>query len=267
MSRISVITVCLNAVETIEDTLRSVAGQTHGDAEHLVIDGGSTDGTLSILQRYQEGLARVVSEPDDGLYHAMNKGIGLAAGDIVGTLNADDYYADERVLERVNAVFEDERVDACYGDLVYVRRVQPERIVRYWHSGDYQPGAFERGWMPAHPTFFVRRRIYEEFGGFDTRYRFQSDFELTMRLMAVHGIRTRYLPQILVHMRVGGTTNRSLGNIGRGNLESYRALKQAGLNVKPWYFVTKACMRIPQFWRRPSDTSRARGRVGKGPAG
>ncbi|MCG6871843.1 MAG: glycosyltransferase, partial [Gammaproteobacteria bacterium] len=163
---------------------------------------------------------------------------------------ADDIYAHNHVLERVNAVFEDPHVDACYGDLVYVARDDLTRVIRYYRSGEYRPGAFERGWMPAHPTFFVRRRIYDQYGGFDTRYRYQSDLDLTMRLMAVHGIRTRYLPETLVRMRMGGTTNRSLANIVRGNRESYVALRRAGLRVTPWYFVSKACMRIPQFWQR-----------------
>jgi glycosyltransferase involved in cell wall biosynthesis len=181
----------------------------------------------------------------------MNKGIALATGEVVGTLNADDMYMHEGVLARVASVFEDASVEACYGDLIYVDRADTDRIVRYWTSRPYAPGLFERGWIPAHPTFFVRRSVYERYGAFDLSYRIQSDFELTMRLLAVHGIRSVYIPEILVRMRMGGTTNRRVMNVVRGNLESYRAARSHGLGVTPWFFVVKILSRVPQFFRRP----------------
>jgi len=250
--KITVVTVARNAADTIGDTLRSVAGQTHPDVEHLVVDGASTDGTLDVVEREGGHVARVVSEPDSGLYDAMNKGIALASGEVVGTLNADDMYMHERVLARVASVFENEAVQACYGDLIYVDRRDTNRIVRYWTSQAYAPGLFERGWIPAHPTFFVRRAVYERYGAFDLKYRIQSDFELTLRLLRVHGIRSVYIPEILVRMRMGGTTNRRLINVVRGNLESYRAAKRHGLPVTPWFFVMKIASRVPQFFRRPA---------------
>ncbi len=249
--KISVVTVVFNGADTIEDTLRSVAGQTHDDVEHIVIDGASSDSTMEIVNRYRDHLAVVVSEPDRGLYDAMNKGIARATGEVVGTLNADDVYAHADVLRKVATVFADPKVDACYADLVYVARNSPEKVVRYWTSQSFQPGLFRRGWLPAHPTFFVRRSVYQRYGTFDLDYRIQSDFELTMRLLEVHRIRSVYVPEIFVRMRMGGTTNRSLANIIRGNLESYRACRKHGLAVTPWFFVTKILSRLPQFVSRP----------------
>jgi glycosyltransferase involved in cell wall biosynthesis len=249
--KISVITVVYNGAATVEDTILSVAAQTYPDVEHIVIDGGSTDGTVPIIEKHRDKLARVVSEPDQGIYDAMNKGIACATGDVVGTLNSDDVYADDRVLATVAEAFADPELDACYGDLVYVDRERTDRVVRYWTSRPYVPGLFERGWMPAHPTFYVRRRVYERYGSFDLEYKIQSDFELTMRLLRVHRIRSRYIPRIMVRMRMGGTTNKKLSNIVKGNLESYRACRKHGIAVTPLFFVKKIVSRLPQFVRRP----------------
>ncbi len=251
--KISVVTVVLNARGTLADTIDSVARQTHGDREHIVIDGGSTDGTLDILRDNESRISQWLSERDRGIYDAMNKGIRMADGEIVGMLNADDMYADDRVLERVAEAFQTRTIEACYGDLVYVQAADTDRVVRYWRSVEYRPGLFERGWMPAHPTFFVRRDTYERLGLYNLRLRFQSDFELTARFMALHGISTHYIPEVLVRMRLGGATNRSLANILRGNLESYLAIRRLGLSVTPFYFATKFAMRLPQFFRRPEN--------------
>ena len=251
--KFSIITVVYNGAETLEQTILSVASQSHEDIEHIVVDGQSTDKTPAIINRHRQKLGPVLVEADTGLYDAMNKGINLASGDVVGFLNADDFYAHERVIERVDEVLTTEDVDSCYSDLVYVDPLDLNRIIRYWTSRSYQPGLFEKGWMPAHPTFFVRREVYEKYGSFDLDYRYQSDFELTARFIAVAGIRTLYLPEIMVKMRLGGTTNRSIGNIIRGNLESYRACKKLGLKVTPAYFITKLSMRIPQFFRKPAS--------------
>lgn len=249
--KISIITVAKNAASTIEDTLSSVAGQNHAPVEHIIIDGASTDATLDIVRRHSDHLSWIVSEPDQGLYHAMNKGISLATGDVIGTLNADDTYANGDVLTRVAGVFADPNVEACFADLVYVHRHDPERVVRYWKSRPFVSGSFARGWIPAHPTFFVRSDVYDRYGDFDLRYRLQSDFELTMRFLQVHGINSVYIPEILVRMRMGGTTNNSLINIIKGNLESFRACRDHGIRVGPWFFITKIAMRLPQFFQRP----------------
>lgn len=248
--KISIITVVYNNVATIEDTILSVAAQSHLNIEHIVIDGGSTDGTLSIIERHRDKLAKVVSEPDNGIYDAMNKGLRLASGEIIGLLNADDIYANNDVLGEVAQVFSDALVDACYANLVYVDRNDLKRMVRYWQSCVYRDGLFEKGWMPAHPTFFVRRTVYDKFGGFDLEFKLQADFELTMRFLAIHQIKSVYVPRIFVQMRTGGAGSR-LGNILKGNLEAWRACRKNGLEVSPFFMVTKIMSRIPQFFSRP----------------
>jgi len=250
--KISVVTVAYNAADTISDTLESVAAQNHDSIEHIVIDGASSDETMRVVDGYRNSLAQVVSEPDDGIYHAMNKGIALTTGDVIGTLNADDMYMHDGVMKRVAEAFEDPSVEACYGDLIYVDRDRLDKTIRYWTSRDYRPGLFERGWLPAHPTFFVRREVYEKHGLFDLKYNIQSDFELTMRFLALRKINSMYIPEILIRMRMGGTTNNSVMNFIKGNLESYRACKSHGLRISPLFFVTKWAQRLPQFVRRPS---------------
>ncbi len=249
--KISIVTVCHNAASTIEECLQSVAGQSYHDVEHIVIDGASTDGTMEIIDKYRDQLAVVVSEPDRGIYDAMNKGIGEASGDVIGTLNADDWYADTNVLTRVAETFKsDDRLEAVYGDLVYVAKDDPTRIIRYWKSRPYKEGLFEHGWMPAHPTFFVRSDVYQRFGLFDLEFMIQSDFELTMRFMAVNKIVTRYLPGVMVRMRMGGVTNNSVRNVIDGNIEAYRACRKNGLDVSPLFIARKMLSRIPQFLNR-----------------
>ena len=249
--KISIITVCYNAADTIGETLDSVADQTYQDIEHIVIDGGSTDGTGAVLKAKGRRVAIWRSEPDRGIYDAMNKGILLATGDVVGMLNADDIYADETVLEQVAVIFSDPAVDACYADLVYVSADDPTKVRRYWRSCSYREGLFERGWMPAHPTFFVRRRVYEEHGLFDTQFKLQSDFELTMRFINVQRIKTEYMPRIWVRMRMGGVSNRSIRNVMRGNIEAYKACRKHRIKVSPLFFLMKIASRIPQFFTRP----------------
>lgn len=182
----------------------------------------------------------------------MNKGIRLATGDVIGTLNSDDFYANDLVLQTVNRVFETDSIEACFANLVYVDKQNTEKVVRYWQSRSFQPGLFKQGWLPAHPTFFAKRDVYEKYGDFDLRYRYQSDFELTMRFLEIYRVRSKFIPEILVKMRMGGTTNRSLANVIKGNLESYRACKQHGLKVTPLFFVVKLLSRLPQFLNRPA---------------
>ncbi|HGX93503.1 MAG TPA: glycosyltransferase, partial [Candidatus Tenderia sp.] len=209
--RISIITATWNAGRTLGDCLQSVARQGVA-AEHLVIDGASTDNTLQVIEAHRDTVAQVISEPDEGIYDAMNKGIALAHSEVVGILNADDFYASSDVLERVLACFEDPSVDACYGDLRYVDFDDPQRTVRFWRSGDFRPERFYRGWMPPHPTFFVRRLVYERFGGFNTGLGSAADYEIMLRFLLRHRIRAVYLPKVLVHMRTGGVSNASTRN-------------------------------------------------------
>ncbi len=249
--KISIITAAFNAADTIADTIRSVRSQTHPDVEHIIIDGGSTDGTRDILDANIAFVDKIVSEPDEGLYYAMNKGIALASGNVVGILNADDVYAHDKVLDRVDETINVHGVQCCYADLVYVDRKNMNNVVRYWTSNTFVPGSFKRGWLPAHPTLFVLSDIYEQFGTFDVDYKIQSDFELSMRFLEINRISSYYVPEIWVRMRMGGTTNRSMANIIKGNLESYRACKKHGLGVGPMFFVTKIAQRLPQFFKKP----------------
>lgn len=248
--KISVITVCYNSAETIQDTITSIASQDHPDVEHIVIDGASKDDTVTIVNA-ASSVTKFISEQDKGIYDAMNKGIVMATGNIVGTLNADDFYIDNTVLGQVADVFSDPSVDACYADLVYVDQKDTNKIVRYWQSKTYQLGLFKKGWMPAHPTFFVRRTVYEQWGNFNLDFPRQADFELTMRFLEVHQIKSIYIPKIWVRMRTGGASNNSLNGIIKGNIEAYRACKLHRLAVGPFFIARKILSRIPQFFSRP----------------
>ena len=181
--KISIITVCFNAAETLADTLDSVASQNYPDIEHIVIDGDSSDGTRALLESGRGRVALWKSEPDRGIYDAMNKGLVLASGEVIGFLNADDVYFSDDVLQQVAAVFEDSTVDACYADLVYVDAINIQRVVRYWRSGSFKPGMFKRGWMPAHPTFFVRKAVYEKCGGVGPGHRLAGGFFFSLPLL------------------------------------------------------------------------------------
>lgn len=251
--KISVITVCYNAAATIEDTLLSVQRQGYGNIEHIVIDGASSDGTLAILDRYKDNLGVLLSEPDGGLYEAMNKGLALATGEVVGFLNGDDVYADNGVLQDVAGVFRNQSLDSCYGDLVYVAAHDLSRVVRYWQSSAYKVGSFARGWSPPHPTFFVRKKIYERFGGFDLDFAMGNDIEIMLRFLEKHRISTEYMPRILVKMRLGGISNRNLTNIIRQNLEIVAAARKNGIYLNKFLFIlAKLFSRAKQFIVKPS---------------
>lgn len=251
--KISIITVCFNSVETIKDTIRSVAEQNYPDVEHIIIDGGSTDGTKDIIANATT-VARYISEPDDGIYDAMNKGIARASGDIIGILNADDFYASEDVLEHVAMTFDEPGVDSCYADLVYVRQHDAQKIVRYWKSYPYKPGLFKRGWMPAHPTFFCRKSVYERYGNFDLNYTIAADVELLFRFLEKKRINSVYLPKTIIKMRLGGTTNQSWRNISIQNHEALSALDEHyGRVSRACFFLGKLFNRSSQFLRRPKD--------------
>lgn len=251
--KISIITVAFDSELYIADALRSVDQQSWQEREHWVVDGASNDATLDVVGGHARLWRHVVSEPDDGIYDAMNKGVDLARGDVVGFLNSDDFFASSTALEKVAAVFADPEVQACWGDLCYVKQHQPSKIVRYWRSSSFVTGSFARGWCPPHPTFFVRREILERFGAFDLNFPIAADMELMARLIEVHRIRSVYIPHVLVHMRMGGTTNRSVRNIWRQNLEIWAALKLHRLNPSLLSFVgRKLLARAQQFMSRPA---------------
>ncbi|RBP51509.1 glycosyltransferase family 2 protein [Arenicella xantha] len=246
--KISIITVVYNAESTILDTLEAVATQTYTNIEHIVVDGASTDGTMDRIEQSNYQPTCVVSEPDSGIYDAMNKGIALATGDMIGLLNADDVYQSNSVLAQVAAVMADAELDACYADLVYVKSQDLSAVTRYWRSREYAPGLCFRGWMPAHPTFFLRRSAYTEIGPYRADLKYQADLEFCARAFEQHKIRSRYVPELWVRMRLGGVTNNSFRTMWHGNWESYRALKALGMRRNPlWYFCLKFGAKIPQF--------------------
>jgi glycosyltransferase involved in cell wall biosynthesis len=251
--KISIVTVCYNSAKTIADTLQSVRAQTYGNIEHIVIDGQSKDNTLEVVAASGRHVSMVVSEADKGIYDAMNKGIALAIGEIIGFINADDFYPSAEVLAKVAKVFENPCIDACYGDLCYVAQNDTSATVRYWKSSEFVPSTFETGWCPPHPTFFVRRAIYQRFGGFDLDYKIAADVELMMRFLEVHKIRTHYLPAVLVHMRMGGETNKSLRNIVKQNREILRALRLHNMRASAWRLMGhKLISRGWQFFVSPN---------------
>lgn len=250
--KVSIITVCFNSASTIEDTIRSVREQRYEHIEHVIIDGGSTDGTQEVVGRHNGRIKKFVSEPDRGIYDAMNKGLRLATGDIVGFLNADDVYASPAVISEIVAAMREDGVDGAYGDLAYVRRRDLNRVVRYWQAGAYRSGAFYSGWSPPHPTFFCRTSLYGRLGGFDPEYRIAGDFELMLRFIEKNGIRVQYIPKPLVWMRAGGRANRIRG-IVQGNREIVRAFRRNGLDFSPRFFCTRLACRLRQLVRKSGD--------------
>jgi glycosyltransferase involved in cell wall biosynthesis len=246
MSRISLITVTYNASDHLRDCLDSVREQ-DVDVEHILIDGASTDATLNILEQHQDHLAHVISEKDEGMYHAINKGIKLATGDVIGILNADDCYFSNDTLSKVADAFSDEDVDAVYGDLVYVNRNNTEKVVRTWRSGEYRPRKFYQGWMPPHPTFFVRSWVYEQYGLFNPELGTAADYELMLRMLLKHGIHAAYIPEVLVKMRSGGMSNQSLKNRLKANLMDRKAWTVNDLSPYPWTLWIKPMRKIKQW--------------------
>lgn len=243
---ISVITAVFNRADTVGQALASVRAQTWSHVEHIIIDGASTDGTMAFLETQRDRLAVLISERDGGIYDALNKGLALATGDVVGLMHSDDFYADDRVLERVALAFANPAVDAVFGDLDYVAQENTSRVIRRWRSGEYRPARLAWGWMPPHPTLYLRRSVIEQWGGFDTSFRIAADYDAVLRYLWQGNINVAYIPEVLVKMRVGGESNRSLSRILRKSREDYRALRKnraGGFSTLLWKNLSK----LPQF--------------------
>lgn len=244
--KVSIITATYNSASTIRDTLESVAQQTYSNIEHIIIDGLSKDNTLDIVKEYPH-VAKVVSEPDKGIYDAMNKGIQYCTGGIIAILNSDDFYASNAVIEDVVDEMKKYGVEALYGDLEYVNRNDLTKVVRKWRSNYYKKKNWLNGWMPPHPTFFVKKEVYERYGKFDLSLKSAADYELMLRFLYRHNVSTTYLPYVLVKMRTGGQSNVSIANRYRANLEDRKAWKKNDLKPRFYTIFWKPIRKVIQY--------------------
>jgi glycosyltransferase len=250
--KVTIITACFQSEETIAATVESVLSQTWPNIEYLVIDGGSRDQTLARIEPYRDRIAKIVSEKDQGIYDALNKGISLASGEIIGFLHSDDRFAHPRAVENlVKAVLQDQS-DGVYSDLEYIRtKGSEESVLRHWRSEPFQSGLLARGWMPPHPTLYLKRKVYETLGGFDLRYAIAADYDFILRAFQRSDFRWSYLPEVTVQMRVGGASNRNFEQMWKKSREDFAILSHHG--ISPWFALfLKNISKIPQFLTRNS---------------
>jgi glycosyltransferase involved in cell wall biosynthesis len=250
--RVSIITVVYNGQSTIKDTIKSVLSQDYSDIEHIIIDGASTDRTVEIIQAYGDKISKFVSEPDRGIYDAMNKGIKLASGEIIGILNSDDFYADRTIISTVVQQFQNTQADSVFGDLVFVKSDDLNKVVRYYSSAKFHPKKFADGWMPAHPTFFVRRWAYERYGLFKTDYKIASDYELLTRFLAKHKLSYSYIPKVMVKMRMGGVSTTSFKSNWVLNREIVRGCAENEISTNLVRVFSKYFTKVFQLIHRPT---------------
>ena len=249
--KISIITVAFNSAKTIKGTIESIISQDYNNIEYLIIDGGSKDGTMEIVKSYSEHVKYYVSESDNGIYDAMNKGIRAATGDVIGILNSDDFYPNSFVLSNVAKLFQKYSCDAVYGDLVYVKANDINKIKRYWQAGEYSTSKIKNGWMLPHPTFFVKKKIYTRYGLYDTDLKSAADYEMILKLLYKHNISVHYLPMILVNMRMGGESNKSFWNRIKANKEDSLAWTKNQLNKPMFVRLKKPLQKLKQFFLKP----------------
>ena len=248
--KISIITAVLNGRETIEDCILSVLNQDYPDIEHIVIDGVSSDDTLDIIKKYEGRISQIISESDNGMYEALNKGIMMATGDIIGILNSDDFYSTDHVITDVIEEFKRTNADSVFADLVFINN--NDKIVRYYRSIDFSPDKFAYGWMPAHPTFFTKRTMYEKYGLFKTDYSIASDYEFLIRLLYVHRISYSYIPKVLVKMRMGGRSTKNLKSNWILNKEILRACTENGIKTNMLKIFSKYTSKVFQLIHKPA---------------
>ena len=247
--RFSIVTATFNSASTVRDTIESVLAQSSTDYEYIVVDGGSKDETLTIVKEYMplfNGRMRYISEPDNGIYDAMNKGFKMAKGDILALINSDDFFCDIEALVKISKCLDDNPLtDGVYANLCYVSPKDKNQIVRKWVTGNQRP--FKKGWLPAHPTFYIKRALYEKYGYFNLDYKLAADFELMLRFVEKYGIKLVYLEEYLVHMRLGGATSKSIRNVVKQNKECVRAFRENGLPVGPFYTLYRLLPKIKQY--------------------
>lgn len=252
MYKVSVITASLNSEKTICQTIESVNCQSYSNKEHIIIDGKSSDRTVELIKSKIDKVSVFLSEKDKGMYDAINKGIRVATGDIIGVLNSDDFFCDGNVLKKLMDVFNNDDVDAVYGDVAYIDRKDPDKIVRYYSSKSFHPGKFRYGFQPAHPSFYVKRSILEQYGLYKSEYKIAGDFELLVRLIYASGIKTRYLSFPFVFMRMGGLSNKSLKNVILMNREDLQACRENGINTNILNIYLKYPIKVFEFllWKK-----------------
>ena len=243
--KVTIRTATYNSAKTLKLNLDSVAKQLYPNIEHIIIDNASNDGTLELLNGYDH-IARIISEKDAGIYDAMNKGIANATGDIIGILNSDDYLANENTIATIVSEFKATKADAVYGNLIYVKNNDPQKIKRVWVAGGYNPNLFYSGWMLPHPTFYVRKEVYERFGNYNTSFRYAADYEMILRLLLKHKIAIAPIRAVIVYMLAGGAGNKNIGTRIKVNLEDRRAWETVGLAPK-WYTLHLKPMR--KLWQ------------------
>ena len=246
----SIITACFNSERTIKDTLDSILEQTWKDLEIIVVDGDSNDSTCEIVQSYRDSRVKLISEKDEGIYWAMNKGIQESNGDIVGFLNSDDFFSNNLVLEKYSIEFS-KGFDCCYGDIEYVTNVSRKlcKPLRLWKPGDYKEGKLQAGWIPPHPSFYAKKDLFNNLGSFDINLKFAADFDLMCRFLSSDNIKVKYLEGTKVKMRVGGITNNSIKNIYLGNKEIIASLKRNRYKPGISFFIFKMLERFTQYFR------------------
>ncbi|MHA7099143.1 glycosyltransferase family 2 protein [Roseivirga pacifica] len=249
VKKLSIITVCLNSEATIADTLKSVVNQDYSDYEHIVFDGGSTDGTIDILKSYKDKV-RLIEGSDSGIFDAMNQAISFASGDVIGILNSDDFYSNNGVLSKVMEVFKNSHTASVYGDLCYVNRKDVTQISRYWKARSLNVNSFKYGWSIPHPTFFVKRELYDLYGKFDSSFKVSGDYELTLRFLLKHRIAVEYIPEILVYMRTGGNSDQGIAQRIRSYREDRIAWKKAGLKPRFYTVIFKVLRKLPQLTKQ-----------------
>lgn len=245
--KISIITVCYNSASTIEDTIISVSKQSYENVEYIIVDGASKDNTVEIIKKHDDKISKWISEKDKGIYDAMNKGIDMCTGDVIGILNADDIFASNEVLSLIAKKFEDHSLEAVYADLKYVQREDTTKVIRYWKSGEYSHGKFYSGWMPPHPTLYLKKSVYSNFGKYRTDMPSAADYELMLRMIHVHKIKIAYLPIITVLMREGGLSNKSIQHRIKANKDDRRAWEVNNIKPKFYTLVLKPLSKILQF--------------------
>lgn len=236
--KITIITATYNSEKTLRDTMDSVLSQTYTDYEYIIVDGLSKDNTIEIIKEYEpkfNGRMRYISEKDNGIYDAMNKGISLATGEVIGILNSDDLYIDNNIVKDIMKVFEEKNVDCLYGNLYFVDQYDTNKIIRTWKGTQYSKGAFLNGWHPAHPTFYVKSNYYKKFGVFDTTFDVSADFELMLRFIEKYQLSNYYLDRFFVKMRMGGESTGSIAKILKGNKNVLRAFRKNGMKASILY--------------------------------